>query len=77
MTAPAHTLPVSLPREVEIHVKSVALSFLDLGGRVAGLACCMLRGEVAVAVTSHVPPLPMCGLDAPGRGLLTAARTAE
>ena len=31
----------------------------------------------ALAVTRHAPPLPVCGLGAPGRGLLTAAGTAE
>ena len=98
-TAPAHTLPVYLPREVEILVKSVAVPVVGLGSRMAGLVSCTLApwtvpgrvdegtlapwtvpgrvDEGTLALTLHTPPLPMCGLDAPGRGFLTAARIAE
>ena len=58
---------------------------LGLRGRVPGLASRALapqtvRGlvdESACAVTRHAPPLPICGLDAPGLGLLTATGTSE
>ena len=84
-TTPAHTLPVHLPRMVEMIVKSVAVPALGLGGRVPSLtsrtlALRTVRGcvdERALAVTRHTPPLPVCVLDAPGRSLLTATRTVE
>ena len=84
-SASTHTLPVSLPREVEILVKSVAVPVLGLGGRVAGLASCTLTprtvlgrvDEGALAVTRHAPPPRVCGLNAPDHSLLNAARTAE
>ena len=84
-TAPAHALPVHLHRVVKMIVKSVAVPTLGLRGRVPGLASralaprtvCGLVDESALAVTRHAPPLPMCGLDAPGLGLLTATGTSE
>ena len=82
-TAPAHALSVYLLREVEILVKSVAVPVL--GGRMTGLASRTLaprtvRGRVdesTLTMTRHAPPLPVCNLDTPCRGLLTATGTAE
>ena len=84
-TAPAHALPVYLPQEVEILVKSVAVPVHGLGGLVTGLASRAfaprtVRGHMdkdALAVTRLAPPLSVCGLNAPGRGLLTPTVTAE
>ena len=84
-TAPAHAPHVYLPHEVEILVKGVTVPVHGLGGRVTGLASRTLapqtlRGRVdegALAVTRHVPLLPVCGLDDPGRGLVTATETVE
>ena len=59
----AHTLPVYLPRGVEILVKSVAVPALGLGDR--ALAPRIVHGRVddnVLAVTRHASPLPVCGL---------------
>ena len=82
-TTPA--LHVYLLRKVEILVKGVAVPVHGLVGRVTSLtsravAPQTVRGRVdagALAVTHHAPPLPVCGLDDPGRGLLTATGTVE
>ena len=84
-TAPALTLPAYLPLVVELLGKSVAVPALGLGGLVTGighpaLAPRTVRGlvdESALTVTRHASLLPMCGLVAPGRGLLTATMTDE
>ena len=78
-TAPAHALPVSLPREVEILVKSVACPFSVSGVELRSYSMDRSRSldTGALAVTSHIPPLPVCGLNTLGRGLMTAARTAK
>ena len=81
----SRALPVYLPLEVEILVKSVAVPVLCLRGPVAGLASraftpWTVRGRVdenALTVIRHAPPLSMCGLDAPGCSLLTATGTTE
>ena len=65
-TAPAHALPVYLPREVKILVKSVAVPVHGLEGRVTGLtsravAPRTVRGLVdgnALAMTRPAPLLP-------------------
>ena len=75
--APAHALPIYLPREVEIVVKSIAVPVLGLVGLVTGLASraltsravCGRVDEGAFSVASSLPPLPVCGL--------AATRTAE
>ena len=82
-TAPAHALPVHLPCVVKMIVKSVAVPALGLGGRVPGLVSCALAprtirsrvDESALTVTRHAPPLPVCGLNAPGHTLLNATGT--
>ena len=64
-------------------MKRVAVPVHGLGGRVTSLASCALAlwtvrdlvDEGALTVTRHAPPLPVCGLDKPGRGLLTAIGT--
>ena len=78
-------LHVYLSRVVEIPVKSVAVPVHGLGGHLTSLAnravsprtVRSLVDEGALAVTRHAPLLPVCGLDDPGRGLLTATRTIE
>ena len=83
--APAHALPVYLPRGVEILVKSVAVPALSLGGRVPCLesralapqAVCGCVDENALAMTRHTSLLPVCVIVDPGRDLLTATRTNE
>ena len=84
-TTSAHTLPVYLPREVEILVKSIAVPVRGLGGRVTGLASLALTPRSvhgcldagALSVTHHAPPLPVCGLDDPSCSLLTNTGTVE
>ena len=64
---PAHSLPIYLPRGVEILVKSVTVPSLGLGDR--ALAPRTVHGHVddnAPAVTRHSSPLPVCGLVDPG-----------
>ena len=64
-------------------MKSVAVPALGLGGRVPSLGSralvpLIVRGHVnesALAVTRHAPPLPICHLIDPGRGLLTTTGT--
>ena len=84
-TAPAHALPVYLPREVGILLKSVTVPVHGLGGHVTGLANRALapwtfRGRMdkgTLAMTCHAPPLTVCHLDAPGHCLLTTTRITE
>ena len=72
----------ALPFRVELLGKSVAVLALGLGGLVTGHALvprtvCGSVNENALAVTRHAPLLPVCGLIAPGRFLLTTNGTGE
>ena len=82
-TAPARDLHAYLPLGVELLVKGITVPALGLKAIVLCLGSRTLaprtvRGHVdgsALAMTRHDRLLPVCGLVAPGRGLLTATGT--
>ena len=84
-TAPAHALPVYLPREFEILAKSIAVPVHGLKGRMTGLVSRAFSPRTfpglvdgnALAMTRSAPLLPVCGLVGSSRNRLTAAGIVE